>query len=231
MAVLPASARPSTPNPLAGLCEFFSKKVAACVCACNQFKTIYALRDNSPQGPPVTALLKQTNLECSILMMSPIYAMSMVGVGISFIKKRFGGSALTATLASKMLKSAPAGSASLSIIVKRVFGGRGSKVIAHCVRKELSHMTYQQPVCKYMSSLQVFFLLRNLSNCNVIGITVLQAEARWRIACDRSAVLFSADTFNARILKLICTAAEGKHIDIVELCSIAEPNSVLAKDR
>ena len=159
MAVLPASARPSTPNPLAGLCEFFSKKVAACVCACNQFKTIYALRDNSPQGPPVTALLKQTNLECSILMMSPIYAMSMVGVGISFIKKRFGGSALTATLASKMLKSAPAGSASLSIIVKRVFGGRGSKVIAHCVRKELSDMTYQQPVCKYMSSLQVFSCL------------------------------------------------------------------------
>jgi hypothetical protein len=229
MAALPASAGPSTLNPLAGLCEFFSKKVAACVCACNEFKTIYALRDNSPQGPPVTALLKQANLECSIFMMTPIYAISMVGVGISFIKKRLGGSALTATLASMMLKSAPAGSASLflSIMVKRVFGGRGSKLIAHSVRKELSHMIYKQPVCNYMRSLQVLCLLSSLSTRNFIGITVLQAEARWRIACDRSSVLFSADTFNDRI----CTAAEGLHIDIVELCSIAEPNSVLAKDR
>ncbi len=181
----------------------------------------------------MTALLKQTNLECSILMMSPIYAMSMVGIGISFIKKRFGGSALTATLASKVLKSAPAGSASLffSIIVKRVFGVRGSKVIAQSARTELSHMIHQQPVCKYMSSLQVFCLLESLSTCNFIGVTFLQAEARWRIACDRSSSLFSEDEFITRISKLICTAAEGLHIDIVELCSIVEPNSVLAKDR
>jgi hypothetical protein len=171
-------------------------------------------------------------------MMSPIYAMSMVGLGISFIKKRFGGSALTAALASKMLKGAAPGSASpfLSTIIKRLFGGRGSEVIAHSVRKELGHMVYQRPVCKYMSSLQVFCLLGSLSTCTFISVTFSQAEARWRIACDRSSLnsessartgLFSADTFNARM----CTAAEDLHIDAVELCSIAEPNAVLAKDR
>ena len=118
---------------------------------------VYALRDNLPQGPPAIALLKPANLECSVFMMSPIYAMSMVGFGISFIKKRFGGSAMAATLVSKMLKSAPAGTASpfLSIIMKRVFGGRGSELIAHRVRKELGDMIYQQPVCMYTSSLQV----------------------------------------------------------------------------
>jgi hypothetical protein len=207
--------------------------------ACNHLKTIiYASRDDSPQGPPAIALLKQANLECSIFMMSPIYAMSTVGFGMSFIKKRFGGGALTATLASKMLKNAAAGSASpfLSLIMRRVFGGRGSEVIGHSVRQELRHMIYQQPVCTYMRSLQVCCLLAAPSTCSCIRVAFLQAEARWRIACDRSSIdsessartgLFSADAFNARI----CTAAEDLHIDIVELCCIAEPNAVLAKDR
>ena len=53
---------------------------------------VYALRDNSPQGPPAIALLKPANLECSIFMMSPIYAMSMVGFSV----KRFGASLSTA---------------------------------------------------------------------------------------------------------------------------------------
>ena len=65
---------------------------------------------------------------------------------------------------------------------------------------------------------------------------VLQAEARWRIRCDKSSFdaettsrtgSFSADAFKARI----CTAAEDLHIDIVELCCIAEQAAVLAKDR
>jgi hypothetical protein len=173
MAASHASAALSTPNPAAGLCAFSSKKVAARACACNHLKTIvYASRDDSPQGPPAIALLKQTNLECSIFMMSPVYAMSMVGFGMLFIKKRFGGGALTATLASKMLKNAPADSASpfLSIIMKRVFGGRGSEAIGHSVRQELRHMIYQQPVCTYMRSLQVCCLLGAPSTCIFIRV-------------------------------------------------------------
>lgn len=72
--------------------------------------------------------------------------------------------------------------------------------------------------------------------CTYNAGSILQAEARWRIDCDRSSFeaettartgSFSADAFKARI----CTAAEDLHVDVVELCSIAEPAAVLAKDR
>jgi hypothetical protein len=66
------------------------------------------------------------------------------------------------------------------------------------------------------------------------NVLVLQAEARRRIACDQSSFaaeqrvgVDSFDVTNARI----CTAAEDGHIDVVELCCIAEPETVLARDR
>ncbi len=66
------------------------------------------------------------------------------------------------------------------------------------------------------------------------NVLVLQAEARRRIACDQSCFaagqrvrVDSFDVANA----CICTAAEDGHIDVVELCCIAEPETVLARDR
>ncbi len=95
--------------------------------------------------------------------MSPLYDVSMVGFGISFIKKRFGGSAMTAKLVSRMTMNAAAhvvdsAGPFLNNIMRRVFGGRGSEVISYSVQKELSRMVFQRPMCNYMSSLQVIRL-------------------------------------------------------------------------
>lgn len=207
------------------------------ICACSQFKLkrcVLFLRD-MPQGPPVTVMLKEVNLECSVLMMSSMYDVSMVSFGLLFIKKRLGGCSLTEKLASRMTRGSLATVAARSFvnIMKRVFGGRGSEVVARNVREELGRLIHKRPMCKYMKILQVMPLCGHLRGMRH-NVLVLQAEARRRIACDQSSFaaeqrvrVDSFEVVNARI----CTAAEDRHIDVVELCCIAEPKTVLAKDR
>jgi hypothetical protein len=117
-------------------------------------------------------LLKPANLECSIFMMSRIYDVSMVSLGVACLKRRLGGSALAATLARRMTRGSSAASLrafseassrlAFDAIMRRVFGRRGSEVIAHSARTELGRMIFQRPVCKYMRSLQVMRLLCSL---------------------------------------------------------------------
>jgi hypothetical protein len=186
-------------------------------------------------------MLKEVNLECSVLMMSSMYDVSMVSFGLLFIKKRLGGCSLTEKLASRMTRGSLATVAARSFvnIMKRVFGGRGSEVVARNVREELGRLIHKRPMCKYMKILQVMPLCGHLRGMRH-NVLVLQAEARWRIARDQSSShdlssvaaeqRVRVDTFdvaNARI----CTAAEDRHVDVVELCCIAEPKTVLAKDR
>ena len=179
-------------------------------------------------------------------MMSRIYDVSMMSLGVACLKKRLGGSAFAATLARRMTRGSSAASLkafsdessrlAFDAIMRRVFGRQGSEVIAHSARKEIGRLIFQRPVCMYMKSLQVVMRLRCSFACAYNAVSILQAEARWRLDCDRSSFeaettartgSFSADAFKARI----CTAAEDLHVDVVELCSIAEPAAVLAKDR
>ena len=118
-------------------------------------------------------------------------------------------------------------------IMNRVLGGRLSESIARSVRGELSRNICKRPMCKYMSALQV---MPSRGRLPVVDNLVLQAEVRRCIACDQSSLAseqqartgeFAADAVVARI----CTAAEDLHVDVVELLSIADPRSVLARDR
>ena len=58
---------------------------------------------------------------------------------------------------------------------------------------------------------------------------IWKEEARYinRSAAEQRVRVDSFEVVNARI----CTAAEDRHIDVVELCCIAEPETVLARDR
>jgi hypothetical protein len=93
-----------------------------------------------------------------------MYDVSMVSFGLSFIKKRLGGCSLTEKLASRMTRGSSATAAARSFvnIMKRVFGGRGSEVVARSVREELGRLIHKRPMCKYMSSLQVMPLCTDI---------------------------------------------------------------------
>jgi hypothetical protein len=207
---------------------------------CAQLIKNKAMCDTS-EGSSVDVLLKEANLECSIFTMARLYQVSLVGFGLGFVKRRCGGSGLAAALASRMTAAGTASrkSCSLSVnflvnvIMNRVLGGRLSESIARSVRGELSRSIYRRPMCKYMSALQV---MRSRGRLPVADNLVLQAEVRRCISCDQSSLAseqqarsgeFAADTVKARI----CTAAEDLHVDVVELLSIADPRSVLARDR
>ena len=133
----------------------------------------------------MTSLLKQVNLECSVLMLSRMYDVSMLSFGLVLLKKRIGGSALVAQLVSKMTAAA---SSFNDIIMRRVLGCLGSESVARTVRAEISRMVHQRPICKYMSTLQVMQLRGCLSGV----VTVL-----WLCRRKPDSVLFVA----ARYLK------------------------------
>ena len=194
---------------------------------------------DTSEGSSVSVLLKEANLECSIFTMSRLHHVSLVGFALAFLKRRCGGSGLAAALASRMTAACTASRKSRSgnilgaAIMNRVLGGRLSESIARSVRGELSRNIYRRPMCKYMSALQV---MRSRGCLPVVDNLVSQAEVRRCIACDRSSLAseqqartgeFAADAVKARI----CTAAEDLHVDVVELLSIADPSSVLARDR
>ena len=205
---------------------------------CAQLFQNKAMCDTS-EGSSVSVLLKEANLECSIFTMSRLYHVSLVGFGLGFLKRRCGGSGLAAALAFRMTAAGTTSRKSRYVIhlgdaiMHRVLGGRLSESIARSVRGELSRNIYRRPMCKYMSALQV---MQSRGRLPVGDNLVLQAEVRRCIACDRSSLAseqeartggFAADAVKARI----CTAAEDLHVDVVELLSIADPSSVLVRDR
>ena len=111
---------------------------------------------NTLQGPPVTVMLKPSNLECNVFMMSRMHQPSMLSLALVFLKKRLAGCAWAAELAARMLpKGSAATRAFHRVIMRRVFGGRGSEAIACSVRAEVSRMFHARPMCKYAVDLQV----------------------------------------------------------------------------
>jgi hypothetical protein len=79
----------------------------------------------------------------------------MVSFIVAFLKKRFGGSAWTTMLGTRMTRYNESTCSFRDMITKRVLGGQGSASVARDLRAELSRMIFKQPVCKYTSSLQV----------------------------------------------------------------------------
>jgi hypothetical protein len=88
----------------------------------------------------------------------PHFVSAFVSFSFMFLRRRFGGGVLIAELAKRLGVSSVAASRGTplgALVLKRVFGQQLIGQIAYDMRVDMLRMLHVQPLCKFMSELQV----------------------------------------------------------------------------